>query len=108
MLQLFQEHLISLGAAPRPATLLHLLGVLFELHARHQPHDHRVPQGGHPHARARYAPRSQESDALEVLVTEWFAKDDAGYLAWLAANPDGFVLNTWIRGKPAACVVAGP
>ncbi len=24
-----------------------------------------------------------------------FVKDDPGYLAWLAAHPDGFVLNTW-------------
>jgi Family of unknown function (DUF6308) len=28
-------------------------------------------------------------------VTEWFLDDDAGYLAWLAAHENGFVLNTY-------------
>lgn len=28
-------------------------------------------------------------------MTEWFLDDDAGYLAWLAAHEDGFVLNTY-------------
>jgi hypothetical protein len=28
-------------------------------------------------------------------VTQWFLNDDKGYLAWLAAHDDGFVLNTY-------------
>jgi len=28
-------------------------------------------------------------------VTQWFLNDDAGYLAWLAAHDEGFVLNTY-------------
>lgn len=28
-------------------------------------------------------------------MTAWFLDDDAGYLAWLAAHEDGFVLNTY-------------
>jgi hypothetical protein len=28
-------------------------------------------------------------------VTEWYLNDDEGYLAWLAAHEDGFVLNTY-------------
>lgn len=28
-------------------------------------------------------------------MTRWFLNDDAGYLAWLAAHDDGFVLNTY-------------
>jgi hypothetical protein len=31
-----------------------------------------------------------ENDAMSVCV---FRDDDEGYLAWLAAHPDGFVLN---------------
>ena len=27
-------------------------------------------------------------------MTDWFLRDDSGYLAWLVANPDGYVLNT--------------
>jgi hypothetical protein len=33
-------------------------------------------------------------------VTQWFVDDDPGYLAWLAAHPEGVVLNTWAH--PAA------
>ena len=29
------------------------------------------------------------------VVTQWFLNDDAGYLAWLAAHDEGFVLNTY-------------
>ncbi len=28
-------------------------------------------------------------------MTQWFLNDDEGYLAWLAAHEDGFVLNTY-------------
>ena len=28
-------------------------------------------------------------------MTQWYLNDDAGYLAWLAAHDDGFVLNTY-------------
>jgi hypothetical protein len=30
-----------------------------------------------------------------IVGVETFKDDDAGYLAWLAAHPDGFVLNTY-------------
>lgn len=30
-----------------------------------------------------------------TTTVEWFLRDDPGYLAWLAAIPYGFVLNTW-------------
>jgi len=33
-------------------------------------------------------------------MTEWFLDDDAGYLAWLAAHEDGFVLNTYATWLP--------
>jgi hypothetical protein len=29
-----------------------------------------------------------------------FARDDDGYLDWLAKNPDGFVVNTYLRPSP--------
>ena len=28
-------------------------------------------------------------------MTQWFLNDDAGYVAWLAAHDEGFVLNTY-------------
>jgi hypothetical protein len=30
-----------------------------------------------------------------------FARDDDGYLDWLNRNPDGFVVNTYLRPSPA-------
>lgn len=30
-----------------------------------------------------------------------FVRDDDGYLDWLARNPDGFVVNTYVRPSPA-------
>lgn len=30
-------------------------------------------------------------------MTQWFLDDDEGYLGWLAAHDDGFVLNTYAR-----------
>jgi hypothetical protein len=32
---------------------------------------------------------------------ETFVDDDAGYLEWLAANPGGFVLNTYRNPRPS-------
>jgi hypothetical protein len=47
-------------------------------------------------------PRKPESDrAIEVVV---FRDDDAGYLAWLAAHPTGYVLNT-ARNPPPDYVI---
>jgi hypothetical protein len=38
-------------------------------------------------------------------VTEWFLNDDEGYLAWLAAHDDGFVLNTYAHVAAGYLVV---
>jgi hypothetical protein len=38
-------------------------------------------------------------------VTQWFLNDDAGYLAWLAAHDDGFVLNTYAHVAAGYLVV---
>lgn len=38
-------------------------------------------------------------------MTDWFLKDDPGYLAWLVANPDGYVLNTWAHAAAGYLVL---
>ncbi len=38
-------------------------------------------------------------------MTQWFLNDDAGYLAWLAAHDDGFVLNTYAHVAAGYLVV---
>ena len=34
------------------------------------------------------------------MYVERFIDDDAGYMKWVARNPDGFVLNTYRRPSP--------
>lgn len=38
-------------------------------------------------------------------MTQWFLNDDQGYLAWLAAHDDGFVLNTYAHVAAGYLVV---
>ncbi|MEX3937392.1 hypothetical protein AB4Y32_37640 [Paraburkholderia phymatum] len=39
------------------------------------------------------------------MIAETFRKDERGYLAWLAANPQGFVLNRYRNENSASYLV---
>ncbi len=41
------------------------------------------------------SPVSPRQTPRRRWAVERFVKDDGSYLGWLAAHPDGFVLNTW-------------
>lgn len=36
---------------------------------------------------------AREEEGMGTAIVRWFCDDDAGYFAWLAANPRGFVIN---------------
>jgi hypothetical protein len=45
------------------------------------------------------------SERRTFVVTLLFCDDDTGYLAWVAAEPDGFVLNHEVHPRPSYLVL---
>jgi hypothetical protein len=62
-------------------------------------------KGARARARGIRKSRQKGSQESEGKVMRRFVNDDAGYIAWLAAHPDGFVLNTYAHVTSAYLIM---